>query len=74
MGYGLVLTEAYGLVEARLPYDPAPLICEGLCRVVTMHKFVESRRAAGGFGVVYVNSPTHDLYMCIECGVERIWG
>lgn len=66
------ITKAFGLVEDRTPYEPAPLLCEAPkpCGV-TMHEFVESR----GFRSSDHTAPTyHDVYKCSQCEAERIWG
>lgn len=63
---GYVYT-VYGWVEIRKPGEPAPIRCEGLCGlesrvpITTMH--VWSHRTAN-----------HDMYKCVKCEHERVWG
>ena len=66
------MTKAFGYVEDRKPYTPAPLLCEASNSCGnTMHTYVENRR--------FQNSPNqaptyHDIDKCSKCGADRIWG
>ena len=66
------MTKAFGYVEDRKPYAPAPLFCEAPSSCgVTMHSFVENRRFQNSAS----QAPTyHDIYKCSKCETERIWG
>ena len=65
------MTEAYGFIADRHPREPAPLLCEGTCKRLTMHIFVRAhgfKTAEGG------RTDIHDCYKCSQCQHERIWG
>lgn len=66
------MTKAFGYVEDRKPYEPAPLCCEAPSSCgIQMHTFVETRRMQNNS----YQAPTfHDIYKCSKCGAERIWG
>ena len=66
-----ILKTGFGDVEERLPYEPAPLRCEGTCGSTTMHIFAGHRRPPSRDGMIF---PEHDIYACTKCEHERVWG
>lgn len=57
-----IWTQLYGLVERRLPGQPAPLHCDS-CATIRMHDHDKD----------YI-ADKKDWYQCRDCGRRRAWG